>query len=161
MKKKTTTKFHLATELEIQSPCTAIDLRDWLTKTSNLVKPSVITAETQAFLKQAEKEAYEGQKGWEFTPTRFMILLSLLRESTKGKVNTYADIWPYLMVLSMPDEAAEFIQIDLENDRFIGMPGLAEVFKKGMGKCTNTPSTSGSKPSRASMPRRKKKRSKG
>jgi hypothetical protein len=159
--KKKTTKFRLATELEIKSPCTALELREWLTKTSSLVRPMTITPETAAFLVEAEKEAYEGQKGWEFTPARFMILLSLLRKSSGGKVNTYANIWPYLMVLSLPDEAAMFIQLDLENDRFIGLPGLAEVYKKGMGKCTSSCLTSGSKASRASAPRRKKKRSKG
>jgi hypothetical protein len=126
-----------------------------------MVKSCVITPETEKFLQHAEKVAYEGRKGWKFTPTRFTILFSLLSKSSGGKVNTYADIEAYLMMLSMPDETAKLIQIDLENDRFTGMPGLAEVYKKGMGKCTSTLSTSGSKALRTSAPGRKKKRSKG
>jgi len=146
----------------IQSPCTALALREWLTETSAMAEPvKNISKETRAFLKTAGQEAYGRQKGWEFTPTRFMILLGLLRTSSRGKVSTYADIWPYLMLLSMPDEAAMFIEVDLENDQFKGLPGLAEAHKKGVGKCTNTSSTSGSKASRASMLRRKKKRAKG
>jgi hypothetical protein len=159
--KMTTSRLRPAMELEIQSPCTALKLREWLTSTSALVKPSVVTSETKAFLKKAEQEAYAGQKGWEFTPTRFLLLLSLLRTSSGGKVNTYADVWTYLMVLSMPDEAAKNIELDLENGKFRGLPRLAEAYKKGTGKCTSTPSTSGSKASRASMLRRKKKRMKG
>ena len=149
-------------EVEIQSPCSALALRQWLTKASSLVQPSFVTKGTQAFLKEVEWEAYEGNVLWEFTSTRFMILLSLLMQSSKGKVKTYGDVWPYLMVLSMPDEVARHIKVDLENGTFTGMPGLIKAFKKkGMGKCTNTLLTSGSKASRMSMPGRKKKRSKG
>lgn len=148
-----------AEELEIQSPCTALVLRQWLTKAASLVRPSPVTKETKTFLKRAEKSAYEGNVLWEFTPTRFLILVSLLRKS-RG-VSTYAGIWLYLMVLSMPDEAAKNIQVDLEKGTFTGLPGLVKMFKKGMGKCTNISSTCASTASRASMPKRKKKRTKG
>lgn len=82
-----------------------------------------------------EWEAYEGNVLWEFTPTRFMILFSLLRKA--GRARTYNDVWPYLLMLSMPYKVAKHIRIDFENGRFTGLPGLAKLFgKKGTGRCT-------------------------